>query len=78
MGIPTFTEFFDDYYKFIGDNPFINSNISNLKSNIVRFVSDEKLIEQYSIKGRKWAEDTHSFEAVNEKLMNYYKKFNII
>ncbi|MBN8572240.1 MAG: glycosyltransferase [Ignavibacteria bacterium] len=78
MGIPTFTEFFDDYYKFIGDNPFINSNISNLKNNIVRFVIDEKLIEEYAIKGRKWVEDTHSFEAVNEKLMSYYKKFNII
>jgi phage pi2 protein 07 len=78
MGIPTFTEFFDDYYKFIGENPFINSNIQNLKENIVKLVSDDKLIEEYAIKGRKWAEQTHSFEAVNEKLMSYYKKFNII
>jgi Txe/YoeB family toxin of Txe-Axe toxin-antitoxin module len=78
MGIPTFTEFFDDYYNFIPGNPFINSNVNNLKDNIVKFVKNEKLIEEYAIRGRKWAEETHSFEAVNKKLMDYYKKFNII
>ncbi len=78
MGIPTFTEFFDDYYKFLGENPFINSTTNNLKENIVRFVSNDKLIEEFAVKGRKWVEQTHSFEAVNEKLLSYYKKFNII
>lgn len=78
MGIPTFTEFFDDYYKFLTDNPFINSNIDNLKENIVKFVNSDSLIKEYAIKGRKWVEETHSFEAVNEKLLSYYKKFNII
>lgn len=78
MGIPTFTEFFDDYYKFLKGNPFINSNINNLKDNIIKFVNDADLIEDYAFRGRKWVEETHSFEAVNEKLMDYYKKFNII
>lgn len=78
MGIPTFTEFFEDYYTFLGENPFINSDISNLKKNIVKFVNDDKLIEEYAFKGRKWVEETHSFEAVNERLLSYYKKFNII
>ena len=78
MGIPTFTEFFDDYYNFLKGNPFINSSIENLKENIVRFVNDDALIKDYAVKGRKWVEETHSFEAVNEKLLSYYKKFNIL
>jgi len=78
MGIPTFTEFSDDYSKFLPDNPFINSNIYNLKENILKFLKDDSLIETYAIKGRKWAEETHSFEAVNKKLLSYYKKFNIL
>ncbi|MBS1491897.1 MAG: hypothetical protein JST55_00220 [Bacteroidetes bacterium] len=78
MGIPTFTEFFDDYYNFLDSNPFINSNIGNLKENIVKFVKSVALVEEYAVKGRKWVEETHSFEAVNEKLLSYYKKFNII
>jgi hypothetical protein len=78
MGIPTFTEFFDEYYNFLQGNPFINSNIQNLKENIIKFVSSDALINEYSLKGRKWVEETHSFEAVNAKLMDYYKKFNIL
>lgn len=78
MGIPTFTEFFDDYFNFLGDNPFINSNVKNLKDNIIKFVNGEKLIEVTAIKGRKWVEKTHSFEAVNKLLLDYYKKFKII
>jgi len=78
MGIPTFTEFFDDYYDFLKDNPFINSTIANLKDNIIHFVKNEKLIEETALKGRKWVEETHSFEAVNKMLTDYYKKFNII
>ncbi|MBX7046692.1 MAG: hypothetical protein K1X86_12735 [Ignavibacteria bacterium] len=78
MGIPTFTEFFDDYYNFIKDNPFINSNIKNLKSDILRIVRDEKLIEEFANKGRKWVAKTHSFEAVNNKLLEYYRNFRIL
>jgi len=78
MGIPTFTEFSEDYMKFLPDNPFINSNIKNLKEQIVKTVNDDNIIESLAINGRKWAEETHSFEAVNEKLLNYYKKFNIL
>jgi hypothetical protein len=78
MGIPTFTEFFNDYYKFLGPNPFINSNIGNLKENIIKFVKSDTLTEEYALDGRKWVESTHSFEAVNDKLISYYKKFNII
>lgn len=78
MGIPTFTEFFDDYYNFLKGNPFINSNIKNLKGNIVKMVKEDSLIEDYAVRGRKWVEETHSFEAVNQKLISYYKKFNIL
>ena len=31
MGVPTFTEFTEDYLKFIKENPFIHSTIETLE-----------------------------------------------
>lgn len=77
MGIPTVTEFSDDYLKFLGDNPFINSDISNLKNNLLKLIDNDTLRNDISKKGIEWIKNTHSFEAVNKSLLNLYSKYNI-
>lgn len=78
MGIPTFTEFTDDYLKFIIDNPFIHSTTETLEENLISLIDNENLRNDISVKGRKWVERFHSFESVNRKLMEYYKINNIL
>lgn len=78
MGIPTITEFSEDYLNFIRDNPFIHSKIESLKTNLHKLISDLSLRDELSVKGRQWVEKFHSFSSVNEMLMNIYEKNNII
>ncbi|MEO6693723.1 MAG: hypothetical protein ABIY50_06955 [Ignavibacteria bacterium] len=78
MGVPTFTEFSDDYLNHIRNNPFINSTIDTLKENLLKVIDDEDFRKQLISKGRKWVEDNHSFTAVNKTLFEYYEKFEII
>lgn len=77
MGIPTFTEFSDDYLNFLKENPFIHSTVSTLKENIIKLIDNEKLRNDTSIKGKQWIEKFHSYESVNKMLAGYYQKHNI-
>ncbi len=77
MGIPTFTEFTDEYLFFLERNPFIHSTIDTLKENILKLTDNEELRKDISVKGREWVESFHSFKAVSGKLQEYYGKFNI-
>jgi glycosyltransferase involved in cell wall biosynthesis len=78
LGLPTITEFTDDYLKFIPENPFITCNIKSLKENLVKIIDKPELLQSYSENGRKWIEKYHSFESVNAKLMDLYKTKGII
>ena len=78
MGIPTITEFSGDYLKFIGDNPFLNSNIENLGKVITDIIKNPDRLIDISQKGIKWLERTHSYKAVNERLISIYKEKGII
>ncbi|HMS33218.1 MAG TPA: hypothetical protein PKC91_03955 [Ignavibacteria bacterium] len=78
MGIPTFTEFTDDYLTFIRENPFVHSTIDTLGENIIRLIDNEILRNEISISGRLWVEKYHSFESVNGMLQEYYKTNNIL
>lgn len=77
MGIPTFTEFTNDYLLFLERNPFIHSTVDTLKDNILKLIDNKDLRKDVAVKGREWVEDFHSFNAVNKKLNEYYSKFNI-
>jgi len=74
MGMPTFTEFADDDVNFLSEHPLVKSNRNKLKEKIITLLKDEARIESLAVQGRRWAEETHSFEAVNEKLLSYYNK----
>ena len=78
MGVPTITEFSDEYLKFIKDNPFIHSDINSLQKNLISLIDDKLLRDEISVKGRNWVEEYHSFSSVNKQLNGYYEKFNII
>jgi len=78
MGVPTFTEFSDDYLKFIKSNPFIHSTIDTLKENLIKVIDNAALRNELTLKGKEWVQDHHSFSAVNETLLSYYEKFKII
>lgn len=78
MGIPTFTEFTNEYLNFIKDNPFIHSTIDTLKENMLVLIDNESLRNDISVKGRKWVEKYHSFSSVNKMLKEYYLKYNIL
>lgn len=78
MGVPTFTEFTEEYLKFINDNPFIHSTIETLKDNLIRFIDNEALRIEYAAEGRKWAEKYHSYSSVNKELQEHYKNHNIL
>ena len=77
MGIPTFTEFSEDYLEFIPENPFIHSTIDTLKQNLLSLIDNAQLRKDKITEGRNWVEKYHSFEAVNEKLEELYRKHNI-
>ena len=77
MGLPTITEFFGDYLKFLPENPFITCNIENLKTTIIKFIDNVNLLKDFSLLGRKWAEKYHSYESVNAKLERLYEENNI-
>jgi len=78
MGLPTITEFTDDYLKFLKENPFINCTIHTLKKNISNIIDNPSILKEYSYKAREWVVRHHSFKAVNEKLIELFKKNNIL
>jgi len=78
MGVPTFTEFSEEYLKFIKNNPFIHSTIGTLKENLIKVIDNSTLRNETVLKGKEWVEDHHSFSAVNKTILSYYEKFNII
>ncbi len=78
MGVPTFTEFTEEYLGFIKDNPFIHSTVDTLKDNLIRLIDNESLRNEFAVKGRKWVEQYHSYKSVNAMLQDYYKNNNIL
>ncbi len=78
LGVPTFTEFTEDYLNFLKENPFIHSTIGTLQENILKLIDNEILRNEISISGRLWVEKYHSFESVNRMLQGYYMKNNIL
>lgn len=78
MGVPTITEFSDDYLKFIKNNPFIHSTIDSLKENLIKLIDNTALRNELVFNGREWVEEHHSLKSVNKVLLSYYEKFNIV
>jgi len=77
MGIPTITEFYDEYLEFLPENPFITCNIDSLKDKLTELLCNRSTLKNYSEKGRAWAEKYHSFESVNRRVEQLYSENGI-
>jgi len=77
MGIPTITEFSNEYLDFLPENPFISCAINNLKSTILYYIENVTALKEVSLNGRQWVEKYHSYESVNAKLEQLYRENNI-
>ncbi len=77
MGLPTITEFYDEYMEFIPENPFICCNIDTLKETLINIFKNRERLKEYSEKGRAWVEKYHSFESVNRRLEELYRESGI-
>lgn len=78
MGLPTITEFDDDYLKFLPENPFITCNTETLGQTIADIIDNHGTLEDTAVRGRKWVEKYHSFDSVNRKITELYQKHDII
>jgi hypothetical protein len=77
MGIPTITEFYDEYLNFLPENPFITCNIDTMNDKLTEILSSRSCLKDYSEKGRAWAEKYHSFESVNGRIEKLYTENGI-
>ena len=78
LGLPTITEFTEDYMKFLPENPFITSNINDLKQVMTGILRKPQILKEYSEKGIKWVKKYHGFQSVNKRLEELYIKAGII
>jgi len=78
LGLPTITEFTEDYKKFLKENPFINATEETLYDTIANILKNPEVLIEYSIKSVEWLKKYHSYESVNKQLLELYNKYNIL
>ena len=74
MGIPTVTEFTEEYNKFLKGHPFYIVNRDNFLTKIKKLLTDKNLRMRIKEKGRKWVEEKHDIRNVIKRHHFYYKK----
>ena len=78
MGLPTITDMNCGMDTWLPENPFIVAGKDNLAEKLIGLLDSEELRMKKRNQSRKWVEKYHSYAAVFEKLIEYYKKYNII
>jgi glycosyltransferase involved in cell wall biosynthesis len=79
MGIPTITNMTKEYAEWLPENPFVvANNADELYNSLIDLIDDEKLRIENGKKGIEWVKKYHSFESVNENLMELYREKGII
>lgn len=78
MGIPTVTEMTPDYIAWLPENPFVLVTPETLFDRIIELIDDPALRREKGLAGRSWVETYHSFEAVNNRLMQLYRDHGIL
>lgn len=79
MGLPVVTSMPHEYAQWLPENPFIIANSAQeLYHKLKELMQQRDLIEKIGIDGKKWVNKYHSFEAVNKKLYELYRKYKLI
>lgn len=78
LGIPTITEMTPDYEAWLPENPFVLATPATLYTRLLELIDSPSLWSEKSALGRQWVEKYHSYEAVNNRLMELYREHHII
>ncbi|HSD62904.1 MAG TPA: glycosyltransferase [Ignavibacteriaceae bacterium] len=79
MGVPTITNMTKEYSDWLPENPFIiANNEAELYKRLIDLIENKSLRKQSGDTGKKWVKKYHSFESVDSRLKELYKKKNII
>ena len=79
MGIPTITNMTKEYEEWLPENPFVVANNGDeLYERLSSLISDEKMRNDFGIRGKKWVMKYHGYENVHKRLYELYEKYNII
>lgn len=79
MGIPTVTNMTKEYHDWLPDNPFIVANTEDeLYNRLNELIDNPELRNSYGNMGKEWVHKYHSYESVNNRLIELYRQYNII
>ena len=79
MGIPTITNMTKDYEAWLPENPFVVANNGDeLYEKLSLLISDESVRKDFGTRGKNWVQKYHSYENVNKRLYELYKKYSIV
>jgi glycosyltransferase involved in cell wall biosynthesis len=79
MGIPTITNMTDDYENWLPENPFIVANDADqLYIKVNELIESKSFRTQLGANAIAWVRNYHSFNSVDKKLKELYKKYSII
>ena len=78
LGIPTVTEMTPDYVAWLPENPFVLATKDTLLDCLVDLIDHPYIRKQYSLDGRRWVEQYHSYEAVYARLLHLYHEHAIL
>lgn len=79
MGIPTITNMTKEYEDWLPENPFtVANNGDELYERLSSLLSDEKIRNNFGIRGKNWVTKYHGYENVNKRLYELYSKYNIL
>jgi len=78
LGIPTVTEMTEDYLEWLPENPFVLANKETLLDVLINLIDDLDLRKQTGRDGQLWVRKYHSYESVNNRLLDLYRSHNLI
>lgn len=74
LGLCCCTNLLPKYESFLGEHPFVNVHKETLYDDLVRLISNKKLIAEKRRSGRAWVEKTHSVKAVMRSVYSIYQQ----
>lgn len=73
MGLACCTNLVPEYLSFLGErNPFHNVHKETLYNDLLRLIENQDMLTDLKRKGWTWVNETHSLEAVMDKIYSLY------
>jgi glycosyltransferase involved in cell wall biosynthesis len=78
MGIPTITDMNCGFDTWLPENPFIAANANNLADKLIELIDNKNYRQKKRSESRAWVRKYHSYDSVFNKMLEFYKKRNIV